>query len=194
MEPFVSDTNKRFDFVNKTVGMNITGNFIQATRKGFEEALKHGPLLGNEVWGVRVVLEDGGMHEVDSSENSFKTCAAKTFNEYFEKAGGCLLQPVMNVEISVPSSALSNVLSSLQRRNGQVLGSETLEGNLGCIEAHVPLASMFGYTTELRAMTSGLGTFSMEYHEHMLLDDYETRTVCEENGRKVKSEATKKKK
>jgi elongation factor G len=170
MEPIPEGSKETFEFQNKTVGQNLTSGFVSATKKGFEEACLRGPLLGNPVWGVRFVLEDGAYHQVDSNELAFRVCAAKAFAEAFSGAGGTLLQPIMKVEVMTPAQTMSTILSSLQQREGRITGHE-VTGNVAIVRAEVPLGEMFGYTAELRSNTAGRGEASMEYSHHQLVED-----------------------
>eukprot|EP00996_Jenningsia_fusiforme_P000746 NODE_1675_length_1448_cov_39.675482_g1512_i0.p2 GENE.NODE_1675_length_1448_cov_39.675482_g1512_i0~~NODE_1675_length_1448_cov_39.675482_g1512_i0.p2 ORF type:complete len:248 (+),score=65.71 NODE_1675_length_1448_cov_39.675482_g1512_i0:473-1216(+) len=177
VEPLEEDFPGTFDFINNVTGTNLTPSFIQATKKGFEEACQRGPQLGNPVWGVRVVLEDGAMHAVDSSELAFKIAAAGVFQEVFTRADATLLQPIMRVEVSAPLNAMSSILSSFQKRNGKVTGSNAV-GNAQCVVlADVPLKDMFGYMAELRSMTAGRGEMSMEYLNHEQLEQHQLHEV-----------------
>lgn len=191
MEPIEEGSTQTFEFLNKMIGQNLTAGYAAATRKGFEEACLRGPLIGNPVWGIRFVLEDGAMHQVDSNELAFRIAAGRAFHEAFKNAKGTLLQPIMSVEINVPGAALSTVLSSLLKRGGRVTNT-TVNGPTATIQAEVPLATMFGYTTELRSYTAGRGECSMEYLRHELMEDHELHKALQEYGTASEKAAKKK--
>lgn len=151
-----------FEFANKVVGGRVPREFVPAVERGIVEAMAEGPYARYPVVDVRVALLDGSAHEVDSSEQAFRTCAAMAFREACRKAGMRLLEPVMEVEVTAPEADLGSVLGSLAARRGRILGLEA-RGRLQTVHAEVPLAAMFGYTTELRGLTSGRGEFSMRF-------------------------------
>jgi elongation factor G len=165
LEPLPADHPTTFEFSNGIVGNAIPPNFVPACEKGFREAVNSGALIGHPVDGVRVVLTDGGAHAVDSSELAFKLACTYAFRAAYEKAGPTVLEPVMAVEVCVPSEFQGSVIGDLNRRRGVVHGSEQ-EGDDTVIQAHVPLNDMFGYSTALRSMTQGKGEFTMEYNAH----------------------------
>ncbi|MCX7749974.1 MAG: elongation factor G [Candidatus Bipolaricaulota bacterium] len=154
-----------FEFTNKVVGGRIPKEFIPAVERGIVEALAEGPYARYPVVDVRVALLDGSAHEVDSSEQAFRACAAAAFREACRKAGMRLLEPVMEVEVTAPEADLGAVLGSLASRRGRIVGLEA-RGRLQTVHAEVPLAAMFGYTTELRGLTSGRGEFSMRFSRY----------------------------
>src|SRR5690606_29805849 len=118
------------------------------------EASEKGPLIEAPVWGVRVVLEDGVTHPVDSSELAFRIACIQAFKQGFEKAGGALLEPIMHVEVTGPSEFQSLIMATINKRRGNVKGS-TGNDKITTVVAEVPLAEMFGYMTELRTLTQG---------------------------------------
>ena len=142
-------------------GGRIPKQFIPAVEKGFRDSLGKGPVAEYPVVGTRIVLEDGTYHDVDSSEKAFYTAAQGCFREYFRQAGPKLLEPIMNVEIECPESFQGSVVGDVTKRRGIMTASDVLEGNC-VIQAEVPLAETFGYATDLRSMTQGQGTFTME--------------------------------
>lgn len=172
-EPAVCDTMRHmsawaqgtYEFVNAIIGNAIPPEYINAVKKGFEEALEKGPQIGHKVQGVKVVLTDGQAHMVDSSELAFKLAAQYAFREVLPDAGATILEPLMKVEVEVPEEFQSTVIGLLNQRKGQLQNSETRDGST-VIEAHVPLSSMFGFSTALRSGTQGKGEFTMEYHSH----------------------------
>jgi elongation factor G len=154
-----------FEFVNGVVGNNIGPEFIPAVEKGFREAVEKGPQIGHPVVGLRVVLQDGQTHVVDSSEMAFRMAAVGAFREAFAGAKPSILEPVMSVEVSVPHEHQGVAIALLNKRKGQMTGSEAQD--LTCvIQADVPLSQMFGFSTDIRSATQGKGEFAMEYKEH----------------------------
>jgi elongation factor G len=122
-------------------------------------------LIGHPVENMRVVLTDGASHAVDSSEMAFKLAALSAFRQVYEKAKPKILEPVMRVEITVPSEFQGTVIGNVNRRKGTILDSNA-EGDDVVVQCIVPLKNMFGYSTELRSMTQGKGEFTMEYSSH----------------------------
>ena len=154
-----------FEFVNAMVGSAISPGFIVAIEKGFREAVQSGALIGHPVQGVRVTLTDGASHAVDSSELAFKIAALHAFRQACEKAAPVILEPLMRVEVTVPSEFQGAIVGAVNRRKG-VIQSSDAQGDDVVINAEVPLNNMFGYSTELRSMTQGKGEFAMEYMRH----------------------------
>jgi elongation factor G len=154
-----------FEFVNDVIGNNIPPEFIPACEKGFREACAKGPQIGHAVQNVRVVLTDGQTHVVDSSELAFRLAAQYAFREAFNSARPNVLEPVMKVEVAVPHEFQGVAIALLNKRKGQMTGSETHDLTV-TVEADVPLSQMFGFSTDLRSATQGKGEFSMEYKQH----------------------------
>lgn len=159
--PTDSDSEGSFEFTDKVVGGRIPKQFIPAVEKGFRDSLGKGPLAEYPVVGMKVELEDGSYHDVDSSERSFYICAQECFRENFKKASPVLLEPVMKVEIECPEDFQGTVVGNAISRRGLITSTESRDG-ISYIEAEVPLAETFGYATDLRSMTQGQGTFTME--------------------------------
>ena len=151
-----------FTFEETIVGGRIPKEYIPSVEKGFREAIVKGPLADFPIVGVKALLEDGSYHEVDSSDMAFQICAKNCFRETFLKTKPVLLEPVMKVEIEVPSQYQGPVAGELTGRRGLVVATE-VHGNFATIEGEVPLAQTFGYSTDLRSMTQGQGTFTMEF-------------------------------
>ncbi|RKH54104.1 elongation factor G [Corallococcus llansteffanensis] len=162
VEPLPSDAVQQYEFVDDIVGGSIPREFIPACDKGFAEAVKKGSLIGFPVVGLRVVINDGAFHAVDSSENAFKTAAIMGFREGYASAKPIILEPVMKVEVSAPEEFQGSVVGQLNQRRGTILNTETAEGYLTAV-AEVPLNTMFGYSTDLRSATQGKGEFTMEF-------------------------------
>ena len=124
-----------------------------------------GPVAEFPIVGVKAILEDGSYHDVDSSDMAFQTCARNCFRETFLSTKPVLLEPIMKMEIECPSNFQGPVTGNLTSRRGMVVASE-IQGNLSVIEAEVPLAETFGYSTDLRSLTQGQGTFTMEFAKY----------------------------
>ena len=159
MEP-CPDTE--FEFDNQVRGGTIPTQFIPSCEKGFQACMAKGPLLGFPVTGVRVVLNDGNFHSVDSSEIAFIAAARGAFRETYPKTAPAILEPIMKVAVETPIEFQGPVLGSLNQRRGIILGTQD-QGVLCVIEAEVPLAEMFGYSTVLRSATQGKAQFTMEF-------------------------------
>jgi elongation factor G len=159
--PLPEDAETSYEFEDNVTSGRIPGEYIPAVNKGFQAAMKKGPLAGYEIVGCKMCLDDGSYHSVDSSEMAFRIAARDAFIEAFKRSRPCLLEPIMNVEIEMPGEFQGPVVGDLNSRRGIILGTET-RNSYTVVRAEVPLASMFGYATVIRGMTKGTGTFSME--------------------------------
>ncbi len=159
LEPLVRGSG--FEFVNDIFGGAIPRNFIPAVEKGIVEAAARGYLAGYPVVDFRVILYDGSYHDVDSSEMAFKLAGSKGFKKCMEQAKPCLLEPIMNVEITVPENYSGDIMGNLNGRRGRIQGMEP-QGGSTVVKAQVPLAEMLTYASDLTSMTQGRGTYSME--------------------------------
>lgn len=151
-----------FEFIDSVVGGAIPRNLIPAVEKGIREGLSRGPIAGCEVVDVAVEAYDGKYHDVDSDEASFKLAGRKAFFEGFLKARPVLLEPIYELEIRVPSRFLGDISSDINTRRGRIQGMDT-EGDLQIIKAHVPLSEVQTYSTQLRSITAGEGSYSMAF-------------------------------
>ncbi len=176
-----AEKGKAFEFANKIVGGAIPKEYIGAVEKGITEAAEGGVIAGFPVVDVKVTLIDGSYHEVDSSEMAFKIAGSMAFKAACQKAGPILLEPVMGVEAVSPEEFMGDVIGDLSSRRGRIQRIEA-RGNTQVIAAHVPLAHMFGYATDLRSKTQGRATYTMQF------DHYEAapQSVSEEVISKVK--------
>eukprot|EP00126_Sphaerothecum_destruens_P005181 Sdes_comp18620_c0_seq2m8799 len=165
LEPLPNSEYGRNEFVNETIGNNIPPGFIPAIEKGFEEACERGTLIGYPITGLRMVLQDGASHMVDSNEIAFRLAARGAVRQAFERASPVALHPLMKVEVFAPEEFQGVMIGGLNRRHGIIVNSTTEDG-FTRIEAQVPLNDMFGYSTELRSNTEGKGEFSMEFERH----------------------------
>jgi elongation factor G len=152
-------------FVNQVTGGNIPREYIPSVEKGFKASMSNGVLAGYPVKSMKVVLIDGSYHSVDSDSLSFEICAKNAFREALPKCKPVLLEPIMKVEVLTPEQNMGDVVGDLNRRRGQILGMDT-RGNSQVIKALVPLAEMFGYVTQLRTLTSGRATSTMEFSHY----------------------------
>lgn len=164
------DDNKSVEFKNLLIGNNVPPDFLPAIEKGFHEALREGTLTGHRVQGIRMCIVDGRTHAVDSNELAFRMASIMGFRQAFDNAKPCVLEPVMKVDVEIPTEYQGTVMSGLAKRRG-IINNSTGHGDYGSIAAEVPLAQMFGYSTELRSMTQGKGEYTMEYLEHRILPD-----------------------
>ena len=154
------------EFADKVVGGSVPRQFITAVEKGVHETLPDGPLANSPIVDVRVTLLDGSAHSVDSSEMAFKIATAQALKQGILDAHPVLLEPVMKLRIRVPSDHVGDVMSDLNTRRGHVHGVEP-DGAVSCIEAEVPLAEVQRYTTDLRAVTQGRGSFTIEFDRYV---------------------------
>ncbi|MPZ74951.1 MAG: elongation factor G [Deltaproteobacteria bacterium] len=154
-----------FEFVDAVKGGSIPREYIPAVEKGVKEATENGALAGYPIVDVKVTLFDGSYHDVDSSEIAFKIAGSMAFKEATRKASPVLLEPIMSVEVVVPEDFMGDVIGDLNSRRGKVLGMDTRPA-AQAIDARVPLAQMFGYATDLRSMTQGRATYTMQFSHY----------------------------
>ncbi|OGP16054.1 MAG: translation elongation factor G [Deltaproteobacteria bacterium GWC2_55_46] len=156
------EKGKSFEFVNKIVGGSIPKEYVSPVENGMREASESGILAGYPVVDVRVTLYDGSYHEVDSSEMAFKIAGSMAFKEAVKNAGPILLEPIMSVEVVVPEQFMGDVIGDLNSRRGKIQGMES-RGGFQVVSANVPLANMFGYSTDLRSKTQGRASYTMQF-------------------------------
>ncbi len=166
IEPLPRDSEETFIFEDKIVGGVVPGQFIPGVEKGVREALKRGFLSGNPMVYVKVALVDGKYHPVDSSAQSFEVAASLGMHEAVPLANPALLEPIMNVTITVPENNMGDVMSDINTRRGRVLGMDSLSNGMQQITANVPQAEMLRYATDLRSITQGRGSFKMEFSQY----------------------------
>jgi elongation factor G len=154
-----------YEFVDKIVGGSIPKEYIPSVDLGIQEAMESGILAGYPVVDIKIELVDGSYHDVDSSEMAFKIAGSMAFKEAMKRAKPKLLEPVMAVEVVTPEEYLGDVLGDLSARRGRVEGIEP-RGNVQAVKARVPLATMFGYATDLRSTTQGRATFTMQFDRY----------------------------
>ncbi len=165
------------EFVNKIVGGAVPREYIPAVEQGAREAAQNGQLTGFPIVDLRITIDDGSFHEVDSSEMAFKMAGSMGFKSAIERARPVALEPIMKVEVVGPAASIGDVMGDLQSRRAQVQGMES-RGDLGIVTAFVPLAEMFGYATSLRSATQGRASYSMEFdhYNHVPQNVVETLT------------------
>jgi elongation factor G len=159
MEPIVE---QNYEFVDQVKGGSIPIEYIPSCDKGFKSALQKGSLIGFPIVNVRCVVNDGQSHAVDSSDIAFQLAAIGAFREAYEKAKPAILEPIMKVNVEGPNEFQGNIFGSLNQRRG-VITASTEDGTFCRVEAEVPLADMFGYSTILRSLTQGKAEFTMEF-------------------------------
>ena len=162
---------------NKIVGGLVPREYISAAEAGIREAAEGGVVSGYPMVDLKVTIDDGSYHDVDSSEMAFKMAGSIGFKEGVRRARPILLEPVMKVEVVAPGLSLGDVIGDLNARRGQIQGLEG-RGDLQIVGAHVPLAEMFGYATSLRSATQGRATFSMEFHHYAQVPTQIAETVA----------------
>jgi elongation factor G len=180
MEPIVG---KEFVFENNVVGGAIPSQYIAACEKGFKECMAKGSKMECPVTGIKIVINDGASHPVDSSDIAFQMAARGAFIEGYAKAGPVIHEPIMKVVVETPTEFQGPVLGSLNQRRGMIVGSQD-EGHMCVIEARVPLAEMFGYSTVLRSLTQGKAQFTMEFSSYRQLP----KSISEELEKQVARE------
>jgi len=165
LEP--NEAGKGYEFVDAIKGGVVPREYIPAVDKGLQETLPNGVLAGFPVVDVKVTLFDGSYHDVDSNENAFKMAASMAFKDAMRKASPVLLEPMMAVVVETPEEYMGNVMGDLSSRRGIVQGMDDLPGGIKEVKAEVPLAEMFGYATQLRSLTQGRATYSMEFKHYV---------------------------
>ena len=163
LEP--QEPGKGYEFVDETVGGSIPKEFIQPINKGIQEASRNGILAGYEVVDFKVTVYDGSYHDVDSSEMAFKIAGSMALKDGLSKAKSVLLEPIMKVEIVTPDDYFGDLMGNVTARRGIIQGTDDRNG-VKVIDAHIPLAEMFGYATDLRSRTQGRGNYTMQFSHY----------------------------
>jgi elongation factor G len=171
-----------FEFVNAIKGGVIPGGFIPAVEKGVREAMQAGVVAGFPVQDLRVRLFDGQHHSVDSSEMAFKIAGSMAFKDAMENAQACLMEPIMNVTVTVPEEAVGDVIGDLNSRRGRPLGMEP-KGSVTEVKAEVPMAELLSYAPDLRAITGGQGEYTMELARYEEIPAHIAQSVVQEAAR-----------
>ena len=172
------------EFVDKVVGGVVPRNYIPAVEKGLRDCLKKGVLAGYPVIGIKATLHDGSYHPVDSSEMAFKVAASLAYKKGMENAKPVILEPIMKVKIIIPDEYMGDIISDINKKRGRVIGMEP-EGNNEKVIADIPLSEMFKYATDLRSMTQGRGSFSMEFEKYEEVPSTEVDKIIED-AKKIK--------
>lgn len=152
-----------FIFEEKIVGGSVPKEYFSAIEKGIKEQMQNGVIAGYPIEDCKVTLYDGSYHEVDSNENAFRMAGSMGFREGARKASPVLLEPIMKVEVETPEEYMGDIMGDLNRRRGIVQGMEDMHGGAKALNAEVPLSEMFGYATQVRSLSQGRATFSMEF-------------------------------
>lgn len=179
---------KGFEFVNAIVGGVVPGRFIPAVEKGVVETMQQGVLIGSKVIDVKVTLHFGSFHTVDSDELSFKLAASQAFRKGFKEANPVILEPIYNVDIYFPEEFMGAVSGDVSSRRGKILGMES-EGRLQVIKCTIPLSEMSGYSSKLRSLTQGRGTYSRKFsHYEEVPKEVENRIIAEYEKKKAEEQ------
>ncbi|NOK21022.1 elongation factor G [Corallococcus carmarthensis] len=161
-----NEPGKGFEFVNSITGGAVSKEFVDAARDGAKEAMQNGPVAGYPMVDVKVEAYDGSMHDVDSSEMAFKIAGSMAFKDAVRAANPVLLEPIMATEVVTPEAAMGDVIGDLNGRRGKILGMTPRPGGVQAIQAEVPLAAMFGYSTDLRSKSQGRATYIMQFKHY----------------------------
>jgi len=183
MEP---TTEEEFIFDNKISGGVIPTQYIPACEKGFRECMAKGRAFKYPVTGIKITINDGSSHSVDSSEMAFKAAARGAFLQAYSKAAPVLLEPVMKVVVETPTEYQGTVMGTLTQRRGIIVGSQD-EGAQSILEAQIPLAEMFGYTTVLRSLTQGKAQFTMEFFAYKQVPKSISEEIARKNEKTAKT-------
>ncbi|MBN8227670.1 elongation factor G [Corallococcus macrosporus] len=161
-----NEPGKGFEFVSTITGGAVSKEFVDAARDGAKEAMQNGPVAGYPMVDVKVEAYDGSMHDVDSSEMAFKIAGSLAFKDAVRAASPVLLEPIMATEVVTPEAAMGDVIGDLNGRRGKILGMTPRPGGVQAIQAEVPLAAMFGYSTDLRSKSQGRATYTMQFKHY----------------------------
>ena len=182
--PMDPNGEETFKFTSSVVGGAIPKEYIPAVGEGIEEATKAGILGGFPVLGVCADVFDGSYHEVDSSEMAFHIAGSMAFKDAMAKAGAVLLEPIMKVEVTMPEEYMGDVIGDINSRRGRIEGFEDIGGGK-LVKAFVPLAEMFGYSTDLRSRTQGRGNYSMFFEKYeQVPKSVQEKIIAERKGAK----------
>jgi elongation factor G len=175
-----------FDFTDELVGMSLSKAFLPPIEKGIKATMEHGAFAGYPMSNVRVIVYDGKEHPVDSKPIAFETAGREAFKLAVQEAGPVLFEPIMNVRITVPDAHMGDVMSDLNTRRGRVQGTESEHGST-VVMAHVPMAEMLRYTTQIRSMTGGRGYFTMEFDRYETVPQHLAAAIVEAHKKEVEA-------
>jgi elongation factor G len=175
-----------FEFTDELVGMSLSKSFLPPIEKGIKATLEHGAFAGYPMSNVRVIVYDGKEHPVDSKPIAFETAGREAFKLAVAEAGPVLFEPIMNVRITVPDAHMGDVMSDLNTRRGRVQGTESERGNT-VVVAHIPLAEMLRYTTQIRSMTGGRGYFTMEFDRYETVPQHLAAAIVEAHKKEMEA-------
>jgi elongation factor G len=161
-----NEPGKGFQFENTISGGAVPKEFVAAVEQGVTESLQSGPISGYPMVDVKVEAYDGSIHDVDSNEIAFKVAGSMAFRDAVNRAQAVLLEPVMNCEIITPDDFMGDVIGDLNARRGKIMGMNPRPGGVQAIHAQVPLAAMFGYSTDLRSRSQGRATYTMQFSHY----------------------------
>ena len=180
----LGELDKAYEFEQEVVGGAVPKNYFPAVEKGIQDATVKGPLAGYPVVGVKAVLYDGSYHPVDSSEMAFKTAASQAFKKGFMEASPVLLEPIASLKVTVPDKFTGDVMGDLNKRRGRVLGMNPDHKGNTIVEADIPMSELYGYSTQLRSMTGGSGSYSYEFarYEQAPSDVQEREIAARQNA------------
>eukprot|EP00392_Amoebophrya_sp_AT5.2_P015609 g15822.t1 len=176
----LNDSPDRVEFVNELTGNDVPKQYHSSIEKGFRDAAKTGFLAGNPLVGIRFVVTDGKAHENDSSDVAFQLAARGAVQTGLEKAGAHILEPMMNVEVTIPTECQAGIVQSVSNREGSIQSTQAVGTDSSLIEVIVPLRQMFGYAKELRSLTQGVGEFSMDFREYVAMPTHEQDRIIRE--------------
>ncbi|MCX5777411.1 MAG: elongation factor G [Candidatus Firestonebacteria bacterium] len=180
------ELGKGYEFVNEVVGGSIPKEYIPAIDKGIKEACEGGVLAGYPVIDVKITLTDGSYHDVDSSEMAFKIAGSMAFKEGFKRANPVILEPIMDIEVTIPENYLGEVIGNLNSRRGKI-ENMTQRGNARSIRGFIPIANMFGYATDLRSLTQGRGNYTMQFARYEAVPKVMAEDIiAKANGKTIK--------
>ncbi|MFA6897704.1 MAG: elongation factor G [Patescibacteria group bacterium] len=181
LEPL--ERGKGFEFVNEIKGGVIPQEYIKPISKGIEEAMARGVIAGYPVIDIKATVYDGSYHEVDSSEAAFKIAGSLAFQEAFKRADPVVLEPIMKVEVTTPEQFMGDIVGDLSSKRGQIENMSDRSDGIKVITAHVPLNSMFGYSTQVRSMSQGRAAYSMEFEKYQELPKNLAAELAEKNAK-----------
>ena len=175
-------------FESKIVGGAIPAQYVPAVEKGIGEITKKGILSGNPIVDTKAVLYDGSFHTVDSSEAAFKIAASKAFQIAFSNAKPVLLEPVVTIDVTIPSGFMGDITGNLSSRRGRIQGVDSF-GDIQVVKASIPMSEVANYETELKSMTGGRGSYSMEFSHYDVVPSHLAHAIIDQAKKESESES-----